>query len=79
MSGPTDEQCDDIIATAYGEYAKSNAPPNRIELERLIVRHCIAAERERAARVCEGMARKIGWPTERWPADECAAAIRAGE
>ena len=37
----------------------------------------IAAEREACAKVCDVEAKRLGWPTERFAADNCAAAIRA--
>ena len=36
-----------------------------------------AAEREACAKVCDVEAERLGWPTERFAADNCAAAIRA--
>lgn len=36
-----------------------------------------AAEREACAQVCDVEAERLGWPTERFAADNCAAAIRA--
>ena len=36
-----------------------------------------AAEREACARVCDAEANRIGWPTERFAADNCAFLIRA--
>ena len=36
-----------------------------------------AAEREECAKVCDEEAERLGWPTDRFAADNCAIAIRA--
>ena len=55
--------------------------PNQPHYVKALITKCVKAavlaEREACAQACDKEAERLGWPTERFAADNCAAAIRA--
>ena len=65
------------MTVTYGVDRRVKVPMWDEDAMRTYAAAAVRAEREACAQVCDVEAERLGWPTERFAADNCAAAIRA--